>query len=123
MTANMTTKTSLVRPAVVGVTEDLATASNVIEDVAAASDAIDVIDAIDATTRNIRTADRNKLVRVSNIKLDSNAFQFKQNGEPRCSPNAAYVAKSTACSAIISTIKAAGNKKQQALAFALSFGK
>jgi hypothetical protein len=66
-------------------------------------------------TSAVTIADRNKH-RVSTVKLNSNAFHFKQNGEPRLSPNAAYVAKSTATSAIISAILSAGNQEQQALA-------
>jgi hypothetical protein len=69
----------------------------------------------DVTRTNIRTADRNNL-RVSNVKLNFNAFQFRQDGVLRLSPNAARVAKSTAISAIISAIKSAGNEEQQALA-------
>jgi hypothetical protein len=65
---------------------------------------------------NRRTADVINKLRMSNVKLDFNAFQFRQDGEPRCSPNAAYVAKSTARTAIISAIKSAGSKPQQALA-------
>jgi hypothetical protein len=108
----------VVRTAVIGdftaasdvIEEDVATASasDAIEDLATASDAVEDV----ATASDV--FDRNKL-RVSNVTLDFNAFQFKQNGEPRRSPNAAYVAKSTACSAIVSAIKAARNKEQHAL--------
>jgi hypothetical protein len=58
------------------------TAVIVIED--NATNKVETADAIDMAT-TVRTADRNK-TRMSNIKLDLKAFQFKQNGKPQCSP-------------------------------------